>query len=153
MLLGETPQSADRSVLLTFVVPAAAWAALVALLALMARHSISLRAGRQRHGRRAARSWKRRLLPGAAFLLVGAGLLAAAPLATARHFYPDTGWALTLIAYLATAWGVARLLLAARTLRPAASASAATTRPNGTVRAGNAGSRNPEAVAHKGGRR
>lgn len=75
------------------------------LLAVIARHLIRLPRARQHHHRRTEPRWMRQLLPGAAFLVVGVGTLVAAPLATVRHFHPDTRWALTLIAYISKRLG------------------------------------------------
>ena len=110
LLLGEEPQPADPSLLMTLVVPTLSWALVVLLVGAVVRYLIRLR----RHGLPAvkghgARRWVRALLPGAAYLSIGAGLLAAVPLGLARHFYPDGGWAVTVIAYLTASWGVTRL--------------------------------------------
>ncbi len=47
-------------------------------------------------------------------------MLVAVPLGAARHFYPDAGMGLTLLTYLALAWGLLRvpLVLAGSTSRP-----------------------------------
>ena len=122
LLLGEQPQPAEPSLLTTIVVPTLAWAIVVLLVGAVVRYLVRLRrrglpVGRS-HG---ARRWILSLLPGAAYLAIGAGLLAAAPLGLARHFYPDGGWAVTVIAYVTASWGVARLgigVIAARRNRP-----------------------------------
>ena len=117
LLLGQEPQPADPSLLISVVVPILAWLLVALLLGAIVRHLVGLRL----HGLHAAkghgaRRWVRALLAGAIYLAVGAGLLAA-PLGLARHFYPDGGWAVTVIAYVATAWGVTRLGLGAIAMR------------------------------------
>lgn len=57
--------------------------------------------------------WTQSKLPGAAFLVAGAGVLLAAPLGASRHFYPDVGWARTVAGSLALAWGPEELGLRA----------------------------------------
>ena len=52
----------------------------------------------------------RQLLPGAFAMIVGAALITA-PLGVTRHFYPDTGWALTSLAWLALALGAVHVAL------------------------------------------
>jgi CubicO group peptidase (beta-lactamase class C family) len=111
MLLGEQHQPVDPTVLMTVVVPVAAWGAVALLFGTILRSLIRLR--RQglasTAGAKAGR-WARSLLPGAAHLAVGAGLLAT-PLGLARHFYPDAGWAVTGGAWLTLTWGAVRLVL------------------------------------------
>lgn len=117
LLLGEEPHPADPSLLMTVVVPILAWLLVALLIGAIVRHLVRLPlrglSAAKGHG---ARRWVRALLPGMAFLAVGAGLLAA-PLGLARHFYPDGGWAVTVIAYLAASWGVTRLGLGVLAMR------------------------------------
>lgn len=117
LLLGEEPPPADPSLLMTVVVPILLWLIVALLIGAIIRHLARLRLhglpAAKGHG---ARRWARALLPGLAFLAVGAGLLAA-PLGLARHFYPDGGWAVTVIAYLAAIWGVTRLGLGVLAMR------------------------------------
>ena len=110
LLLGAEFQPPEPSLLMTTVVPVLLWLLVALLIASIIRYLVRLR----RHGLPAAkghgaRRWTRALWPGAVYLAIGMSLLAAAPLGLARHFYPDGGWAVTVIAYVAAAWGVARL--------------------------------------------
>lgn len=57
------------------------------------------------------------ILPAAGYLAVGAALLLTAPLGAARHFYPDVGWAVTILVWLTLSWGVMRLVLSLAVLR------------------------------------
>jgi hypothetical protein len=115
-LLGEEPQPNDPCLLMTHVVPVTAWTIAALLLAAALRSLVRLRS---HVGPAAApggvRGWARTLLPAAALLTLGAGLLAA-PLGLASHFYPDAVWA-TVIAYTAIGWAGVRLLAAAMAAR------------------------------------
>lgn len=57
-----------------------------------------LRAGRGRSAR-----WWIRALPEALLVALGAAAFAQ-PLGMARHFHPDTGWAVTVGAWIALSW-------------------------------------------------
>ena len=115
LLLGEQPEPAARSTLYTFIYPTAAWALVVLLLVVMGRQLTRTlprwrRKGMPSHAGRPR--WLRHvILPAAGYLAVGAALLLAAPLGAARHFYPDVGWAVTILAWLTVSWGVIRPVL------------------------------------------
>ena len=118
LLLGEQPQAADPSLMTTIIVPVITWAVAILLVAAIGRFLAKLR----RHGLPTAkghgvRRWFRSLWPGAVYLAIGTGLLTAAPLGLARHFYPDGGWAVTVIAYVTAIWGLARLAIGLLALR------------------------------------
>ena len=106
-MLGAEPQPADVGLLMTTVVPAASWAGAFAVLVAAARF---LRRGRRVIGHHEG-SWLRTVLPSVAYVGTGLAILLAAPLDAARHFYPDVGWGLTATGYVATGWGVLRMLL------------------------------------------
>jgi CubicO group peptidase (beta-lactamase class C family) len=105
LLLGEEPVAAEPSLLLTLVVPILAWLVVVLLLGGFV---VSTRRLAVQGPRAVAGGWVRALWPGAALLAAG-GAVFAAPLGLARHFYPDGGWALTVAASIAVAWGTVRL--------------------------------------------
>jgi CubicO group peptidase (beta-lactamase class C family) len=108
ILLGEQPRPASRRFVLTYAAPALAWAACALLVAVIARALLDLR--RAPHGRpRARRGTQRRLAFAAALLAVGVALLVA-PLDAARHFYPDAGWGLSLLAPLSLVGGLINLV-------------------------------------------
>jgi CubicO group peptidase (beta-lactamase class C family) len=118
VMLGEQPQPFGPSLLTTIVVPVFAWSVVAVLIGLVLRYLVRLRSrGLPTPKGRGPRHWLRSLIPGIAYLAVGAGLLTAAPLGLARHFYPDGGWAVTVIAYLATFWGAVRLVIGLSALR------------------------------------
>ena len=108
LLLGAEPEPAEGGLLMTTVVPAASWAGAIAILVAAARF---LRRRRRVTGRHHDRSWLRTVLPSVAFVGTGLAILLVAPLDAARHFYPDVGWGLTATGYVATGWGVLRMLL------------------------------------------
>lgn len=115
MLLGEDPQPTDRGALMTLVLPLAAWGALALLIVSIGRYlfqTIKARALPTPAVKTTASGWVSLFLPGVVFLAAGVGLVLMAPLGVARHFYPDVGWAVTLIAYLSCIWGALRLVLA-----------------------------------------
>ena len=117
LLLGEEPQPAGPNPLMTLVVPVVVWAVVVLLLAAITRRLLGMRTRCRLPVRvTGVRRWVRSLLPGAAFLVVGGGLLLA-PLGVVRHFYPDAGWGVTVGAWTAVAWGAVQLLLVASALR------------------------------------
>ncbi len=108
LLLGDAPQPAQAGLLMTTVVPAAAWAGALAILVAAARF---LRTRRREPNRRHDGSWVRTVLPSVAYFGTGLAILLAAPLDAARHFYPDVGWGLMATGYVATGWGILRMLL------------------------------------------
>jgi CubicO group peptidase (beta-lactamase class C family) len=127
LLLDQQPQPSTPSALMVLVVPVLAWLVVAALLAALARDLARLRVhGLPAQRRRGARGWVRALLPGAVLIASGGGLLIAAPLGLARHFYPDGGWAVTAGAWIALTWGLVRVVTAvassarARRLQPPA---------------------------------
>lgn len=109
LLLGAEPSPAKAGALMTRIAPAAVWIGGLAVLAAAAR-SLILR--RRRPDVMKRRRWANSLLPSAGYLATGIGVLLAAPLDAARHFYPDVGWGLTISAWLAIGWGTARGILA-----------------------------------------
>lgn len=110
LLLGQDPYAADPYFSMTIVVPILLWFVAALLVAGVVRYLVRLRGGglSTLTGRSAGRGLLS-LLPGVTYLVVGAGLLVAAPLGLARHFYPDGGWAVTVIAYVSAVWGLARV--------------------------------------------
>lgn len=107
LLLGQEPVVADPSVLITVVVPILLWSVVLLQIALIIRSIMRHRVrGLPATRAQGFRAWRRLLLPAVALITVGAGLLVAAPLGLARHFYPDGGWALTVGAWLALASGL-----------------------------------------------
>lgn len=116
LMLGMRPTPAASGTLLALVVPIAMSAVAAILIALVARDLVlDLRRWRP-VGAPGVGSGSgpmlRLLLPSVVYLALGAGLYLAIPLGAARLFYPDVGWAATVIAYLAMAWGVVRPLVA-----------------------------------------
>ena len=112
LLLGEQPEPAARSTLLAVVAPTIAWGLAVLLLGSIARF-LTRSLPRWQQARTlsvgAKHPWIRHLaFPTVGYLGVAAALLFITPLGAARHFYPDVGWAATIIAYLALAWGLLR---------------------------------------------
>lgn len=127
LLLGAEPQPAEAGLLMTTVVPAASWALALAILVAAARF---LRGGHRGVTRRLQEgSWVRTILPSVGFVVAGLALMVAAPLAAARHFYPDVGWGLTATAYLATGWGIMRALAIPLSQRNARRAKSQKTAP------------------------
>jgi CubicO group peptidase (beta-lactamase class C family) len=122
LLLGQEPQPSNPSALMVFVVPVVAWLIMAALLAALVRDVVRLLLkGLPAPRRRGAGGWVHALLPGVALIASGGGLLLAAPLGLARHFYPDGGWAVTASAWIALTWGLMRVVHLG--LRPRAGAA------------------------------
>lgn len=113
MLVGAEAAPATASPLMTIVAPVAVWAAALGILAAAARFVTVRRRQGSRGGRRNT-GLARVVLPSVGYVVVGAALLAVGPLDAARHFYPDVGYGLTALAYLALAWGIARAALVSR---------------------------------------
>jgi hypothetical protein len=110
LLLGNEPQPADPSLLMSVVVPIVAWAVVALLIGAVVLHLVRLRVqGLPAAKGHDARRWVRALLPSAALVAVGGALIVAAPLGLARHFYPDGGWAVTVGAWIALTWGLVRV--------------------------------------------
>lgn len=110
LLLDGTPRPLAPSTLMVFALPIVAWLVVAALLGAAIRYLVRLCVhGLPRMHRPGVGAWIRALLPGAALFAIGGGLLAAAPLGLARHFYPDGGWAVTVGAWIALVSGAARL--------------------------------------------
>jgi len=110
-LLDQEHAPVDPTPHMTFVLPVGTWAAGGRSAAAPRRPKLRSRRGTgARSGTAARRSRVRQLLCGALAVAVGA-LLLSAPLGMARHFHPDTGWALTSLAWLTLALGGVRLLL------------------------------------------
>lgn len=109
LLLNAEPSPTETGVLMTMIAPAVVWAAGLAILVAAVR---SLAFRRRQPDRLRSGGWAAGLLPSAGYLVAGLGVLMAAPLDAARHFYPDVGWGLTATAWLAIWWGTARGTLA-----------------------------------------
>ncbi|WP_153392659.1 serine hydrolase domain-containing protein [Ornithinicoccus halotolerans] len=120
MLLDQDPEPTTASPLMTVVVPVACWALPVLLTVAAARFLLVTRRRYAGTVQASRRVWARLVaLPAAAYLALGAVILTTVPLASARHFYPDAGWGLTVSAYLALSWAVLRTVLAATALTSA----------------------------------
>lgn len=110
LLLGAEPVGADPSPLVTVVAPVLLWLVVGLQVAMVIRYLARLRlSGPPGVRHRDARGWLRALLPAVAMITVGGGLLGAAPLGLARHFYPDGGWAVTVGAWTALVSGLGLL--------------------------------------------
>lgn len=109
LLLDADSRPAEAGALMTRIAPSAVWIGGLAVLAAAAR-SLILRRRQPEVSRR--RRWASSMLPSVGYLATGLGVLLAAPLDAARHFYPDVGWGLTATAWLAIGWGTARGILA-----------------------------------------
>lgn len=118
LLLGEDPQPTDPTALMTLGVPLGAWGVAALLLAFLFRYLVRMRTSCHLPLRVVgARAWARSLLPVAGALVLGV-LAVRAPLGVARHFYPDAGWAMTVIAYVVLGWGAIGVVRMAATLAP-----------------------------------
>ena len=120
LLVGRELPPDTAGPLLTLVVPLLSWALVAAIVGLalrfVRRNRRDTATGRSS---RPERSWRQTVLCAAGYLTLGIAPALMLPLGTVRHFYPDVGWALTALAYLATTWAIARTALIGMTHRRA----------------------------------
>jgi CubicO group peptidase (beta-lactamase class C family) len=125
LLLGNETPIETASPLTVLLAPVVAWGLLAGLLVLAVRHVASTLP----HWRRTTtpgtarwRLWTRHVvLPAVGWTAVALALWLSMPLSAARHFYPDLGWAATVIVFVALPWAVIRTVLTVAALRRPAS--------------------------------
>ena len=119
LLVGQDVEPASSGILTTGVLPLVVWAAAAAILIAAGRYVLTLpRLRGSAASGSGARRWARLVvLPALGWLLLAVPLLTVAPLGFVRHFAPDVGWGLTVMAYLALGWAALRTPLAISAVR------------------------------------
>jgi hypothetical protein len=137
VLLGEDVEPAQHKLLMTMVLPLAAWGAAVLVVVAAGRYLL-VKLPRLRATVPAvsfARRWLRPvLLPALGYLALASPVLAPLPLGLVRHMAPDIGWGVTVTGCLALVWAVLRTSLAVSATRAGKQAATPAEPPARTAR-------------------